>query len=285
MAETYCGKNCGECERKEQLNCPGCKLGPGKQYGGTCELARCAQDKGHEACDSCIFRGNCGSLQGRDQMADRWYRKTESQQRLEAETAERAPILGKWLWILFWLIVPSSIAGFLSENILPLSTGVAGVGSVLSGICSFAYALIILKLANVQDRYRSAGIYLLIGNCANLVLTPFSDSFENQSLYLLILIPFAILSLIGQYHEMMGHSAILLNVDRVLSEKWEKLWKWQIGLYLGMIGCLLITVIVPLLGLLVLLAALIGVIVVSIIKLVYLYRTAKLFRNYTGLTA
>ena len=48
MAETYCGKSCAECTKKEQLNCSGCKAGPGRQFGGDCELAKCVRDKGHE---------------------------------------------------------------------------------------------------------------------------------------------------------------------------------------------------------------------------------------------
>ena len=47
MAETYCGKVCRECEQKEALSCPGCKLGPGKLYGGDCELAKCCREKGN----------------------------------------------------------------------------------------------------------------------------------------------------------------------------------------------------------------------------------------------
>ena len=64
MAETYCGKSCVECPRKEELSCPGCKMGPGKQFNGQCELAKCARDKGHETCESCIFRGNGGTGMG-----------------------------------------------------------------------------------------------------------------------------------------------------------------------------------------------------------------------------
>ena len=50
MAETYCGKSCEECTKKEQLDCSGCKTGPGRQFGGDCELAKCVRDKGHETC-------------------------------------------------------------------------------------------------------------------------------------------------------------------------------------------------------------------------------------------
>ena len=30
MAETYCGKSCAECSKRDILNCPGCKAGPGR---------------------------------------------------------------------------------------------------------------------------------------------------------------------------------------------------------------------------------------------------------------
>ena len=40
--------------------------------------------------------------------------------------------------------------------------------------------------------------------------------------------------------------------------------------------------IIPILGLIVALVTAIGTVVVSILKLVYLYRTAKTFREYSG---
>ena len=52
MAETYCGKSCAECTKKEELNCMGCKTGPGRPFGGDCELAKCVRDKGHETCET-----------------------------------------------------------------------------------------------------------------------------------------------------------------------------------------------------------------------------------------
>ena len=39
---------------------------------------------------------------------------------LAKETAkkEQAEVLGKWLWILFWLIIPSATAGILSLSLI-----------------------------------------------------------------------------------------------------------------------------------------------------------------------
>ena len=42
----------------------------------------------------------------------------------ESEKKEHAEILGKWLWILFWLIIPSAIAGILgNENLFGKESG------------------------------------------------------------------------------------------------------------------------------------------------------------------
>lgn len=78
----------------------------------------------------------------------------------------------------------------------------------------------------------------------------------------------------------MAHSIVLTGVDNELSKKWEVLWKWYIGLFLGMFGCIIVMLIAPVLGAIAILGCAIGTIVVSILKLVYLYHTAKIFREY-----
>ena len=89
MSETYCGKNCVECTQKDALNCPGCKTGPGRQFGGDCELAICVRSKGHETCETCGFKGNCGTLRGRDHIPDYRIRKIEAEVKLGASSSAK----------------------------------------------------------------------------------------------------------------------------------------------------------------------------------------------------
>ena len=281
MAETYCGKICAECEQKEMLNCPGCKVGPGKQYGGDCELAKCCRSKGHQECATCGFNGNCGTLHGKERIPGYRLKSIEAEKIRRAAIAKRAPVLGKWLWILFWLIIPGSIASLITnENIAGTVPSVFLTGQVLSAICSFAYGLILIRLASEEERYRTAGICALVGGGVSVLIACVSGGPEVPTWTLLISIPATIVSVVGMYHEFMAHSVVLTGLDNVLSEKWSSLWKWYVGIYCAMIGSLLLMVIIPVLGLLVMLAAAIGLIVVSILKLLYLYRTAKLFREY-----
>ena len=281
MAETYCGKSCAECAQKEQLKCVGCKTGPGRQLGGDCELAKCVRDKGHETCDTCGFKGNCGTLRSRDRMPDYRIRKIEAEEMRKAAISKRAPILGKWLWIIFWLIIPSTIGSIMANGttakILP---GLFLPGQIINAVCSLTYGAILLKLGSEEDRYRTAGICALIAGAVSAVVALISGSGEEAAWTLLFTLPAAVVGIVGEYNEYMGHSAVLTGVDNELSEKWEVLWKWYIGLFLGMFGCILVMLIIPILGAIALIGAAIGTVVVSILKLVYLYRTAKSFREY-----
>jgi hypothetical protein len=278
MAETYCGKTCLECGQKEILNCPGCKLGPGKQYGGDCELAKCCRAKGHQECSSCSFKGNCGTLRGKDRMPEYRIKRIEAERCRLAAIAKRAPILGRWLWILFWLIIPSSIAALLTNNtIAAAAPSVFAFGQLLSVICSFAYGFILIRLNSEEERYRTAGICELVGG----LIVALTYIFGGSPIWaLLTAIPSAIFLLVGEYNEFMAHATVLTGLDNESAEKWCLLWKWYIGVYGATLGSLLLMIIIPLLGALVAMAALLGLLVISILKLVYLYRTAKIFREY-----
>lgn len=281
MAETYCGKTCLECGYKDTLNCLGCKAGPGKQYGGDCELAKCCRDKGHQECATCGFSGNCGTLRSRDRMPEYRRRRIEDEANRQAAIAKRAPVLGKWLWILFWLFIPSSIASLMTnENVTVLLPRLYIPGLILSAVCSASYGAILLRLTSEEEKYKTAGICSLICGAVNLVIAVISGGAEIPTWTLLISIPASIVSFVGEYNEYTAHSIVLTGVDNDLSDKWSALWKWFIGSFCAMLGSLLVIVISPILGLLVTLAAVIALIVVSILKLVYLYRTANAFRAY-----
>lgn len=281
MTETYCGKSCIDCTQKEELNCPGCNAGPGRQFGGECELAKCCREKGHHSCDTCNFNKTCNTLQKREELPIHRKRNIEAMQRQKEKIAIRATFLGKWLWILFWLIVPSTIAGIIGhENVLPVAPGLYLTGQILGTICSIAYGVILLKLSSTEDKYRTAGIYAMIAAVINILIVVITGTGETPSWSLILSLPAAILALVGEYNEYNAHAAILIGADNVLSEKWLALWKWYIGCMLAMIGCILLILLFPILGLIVFLGTTIGLVIISIVKLVYLYRTAKVFREY-----
>ena len=278
MSETYCGKTCADCVRREELNCPGCMAGPGRPYDGDCILAKCTRKKGHETCQTCIYSNTCGTLRGRESMPDQRIRKMEADKQHKAMLVKRSEVVGKWLWILFWLAVPSVIAGVLGSDLFAESVpDLYLTGNILGFLCSLAYGLILLKLRGEYDGYRIAGICSIIAcvlsACASL-------AGEATVLAKFLTVPGSILGLVAAYQEYISHSAVLVGVDDELSEKWGALWRWEIGCYGTLVGGTLLVAIAPVLGLIVMFAAATGLLVLGILKLTYVYRTAKIFREY-----
>lgn len=279
MAETYCGKDCTACTYKEPMNCPGCLAGPGRPGSGDCDLARCCRAKGHQACVTCSYNVHCGTLRDKHRMPEYRQKKIEAERKRQASIAKRAPFLGKWLWLLFWLFIPSEVAGFFNgvSNTLP---AMYLPGLILKTVCAAAYGCILLRLSTEEDRYRTAGICTLVASAAGVLNAFVPAGAESIGWLLLISVPAAVVSLVGEYNAFNAHATVLTGVNNILAQKWMTLWKWYIGMFGAMVGSLVVMFISPVLGLLVILAAAIGILVVSILKLVYLYQTAKAFREF-----
>lgn len=278
MKETFCGKICEECAWKEPLQCLGCQAGPGSPDEGTCALAKCCREKGHAVCTTCGFQANCRLLQKKEAEPEQRQRDMEEKALRSQWHIAHAPVLGKWLWLQFWLIIP----GFLSAVLMNIDR-IAWLGDVLNIVLSFVGAWVLWQLKTASDRYLRAA---LLGFVLAVIAIPINWVAEQELsgpksiLLLLLLLPVMAVSLYATYQQYMAHAEVLVGLDDVLAKKWRALWKWEIGFLLGMVGCIILLIISGILGALVLIACAIGVVVVSILRLVYLYRTAQRFRNF-----
>ena len=281
MAETYCGKDCAQCAEKEVLNCPGCKVGPGNLVGTECELARCCISKGQTACTECAYGEECDTLQQRDRFLQYRLQTVEAEKSKRDAVAKRAPLLGKWLWIAFWLIIPSTIGSLLSnETIFGAESVVFAPGQVLSSACALAYGLILLRLTSVNTKYRTAAICVLVGTLIS-TLTNFLFSGSEVPMWTAAISAITtVISYLGEYNEFMAHNAVLTDLDDALATKWKTLWTWYIGSFGAFICGTLLMMIIPDVGVMLTTAGSIGMVGTRILKLVYLYRTAKSFRSY-----
>lgn len=197
--------------------------------------------------------------------------------------AEKAPFLGKWLWILFWLVIPQSLASLLNSDLFAGQPVLGSLGQIMQLIYLLGCGLVLLKLSSQIARYRTAGICFLVGGMINAAFSIIPVPAAGSALAVwgsLIIVAGGIFLMVGEYHEYMGHSELLEGVDWELSDKWRKLWKWYIGCFIALLSSIVVITFSPFLGLLVTLAAIIGLLVVLIRKLVYLYRTAMIFRNW-----
>jgi len=284
MNETLCGKSCEQCGWREPHQCLGCQAGPGNVDTGDCPVARCCYEKGHATCSTCGFRIDCRLLREKETMPMQRQTAWEVKVARQQWHAKHAPLLGKWLWIMFWLIIPGFIANVMKQNsILTWAPWLRIPGEILGFLCTLAGVFILWQLRNVEVRYRTAAICNLVSGAILLLLNLLPGDETSpvmMALSLVILIPAMAVSLYASYLTYHAHAAVLHGLHDELAEKWKRLWKWELGLILGLFACLLLLIISGILGLLALLVDAVGLLVVGILRLVYLYKTAQHFRDY-----
>lgn len=279
MAETYCGKNCAECSYRAGLGCPGCQDGPGKAVSGDCRLANCCREKGHAGCGTCGLRSSCGKYLERKEFPRYRQEKRAAEEARRVEIAENAPFFCKWVGLLFWLSVFSEVVGLVTdERFAEWVPGLYWTGTILGLLGSAGYIAVLLFLSAKNSRYRTAAVCLAVVLLVNGIVVFSGIGYAGWSLILTL--PAAVVSLAGEYQEFQGYAEILLHADGSLSEKWRKLWKWDIGSFLASIVCAFLVLLSPLLGAAAFLVSMLALLVVGIAKMVYLWRTARVFRAY-----
>lgn len=265
MSHTYCGKSCQECGYRADTGCRGCL----EQASRECKLALCCRQKGHESCQSCTFHAQCGVYRGKDTAPQFRLAQKKAVLEYQQEMKRKGTYMAKWLWILFWIFIPNTIAGVIEQWIPAWQM----FGQFLAVACTVAYGVLLLKLACEEEKYRTAGVL-------NLVLALFNVGaifVQHEGFALLMSGVVAVVAMLGCYYEFNAHADVLEGTDNELSEKWRKLWKWMLGATVALVIGVIFTVI--LIGLLVVLAAAIAMVVISVIHLVYLYRTAQTFQD------
>ncbi len=278
MASNYCGKSCDECTYKEQLNCPGCEHGPGNPWTGTCKIARCCDDKGHKNCSTCGYMENCGPLGRKHMIPKERLEEVSRESGKQERIAKMAPKLSKWLPILFWTSIAATIAGFFAnDNLDSLIPMLYYIGVAAEMVCTLIYGAILLIISTESGWYRTAGIFGIVSPIASVIVASLAVLSESP-IFLLLTVVVLVISLYGQYAEFKGHAEVLTEVDPELSEKWDKLWKWNLILYAALIGSILLLLLAPFLGAISSLATLVGALVIEILKPLYLYRTAETFK-------
>ena len=203
---------------------------------------------------------------------------------------EDAAVLAGRLWPLFWLIVPGTIAGFLSDEALSAHwPDLASLGEILGILCSVVYGLLLLSLARVNGGYRAAGACILFVVAAGVIVQVLGGSGDphnvERSIALILTFLSGVAALVGECAECTSHAEVLEPVDIALSQRWRRLWKWYIGAYLALFAGIFVTLLSAWLGLLVMTASTVGSLVVAILKLVYLWRTTRTFREYEEMEA
>lgn len=277
MSEGICGKSCQQCPQMEAGLCQGCRVGPGNRMNGTCDISKCAREKGHTDCSTCVFSVSCGLLHKKDTMIR--LRETGAQREAErkARIAQKEPVLGKWLWLLFWLVVPRTLSSFMTNStVVALFPVLETPGRFLSIICAFAVGLILIQLREISPRYEIAAVCSLVCTGADLILGLF---LEADGMLILLGLLLMGLGIYAQYQTYYAHAEAVEDVDQEMADQWVNLWALYIGVFVALVVCIFLAMISIELAMLAILAVLIAAIVVIVRELKYLYHMAQMFRN------
>ena len=201
---------------------------------------------------------------------------TEKAPRYSEAIVSRAPLMAKWLWVMFWANIAHIIINFIKiESSVVYTT----IQNILIAICVLLICLSLFKMRGEDERYGRAALFQLIPLVINLIPTLVMDSY-NALMWLSVLVSLiaAVLTLLATYNEFHAHSCIVGGLDSELGDRWQKLWVWQIIGIAGTFVSLLLTVLAAGLGAVLVLIVAIYVLVIQIIYLVTLYRSAKAYR-------
>ncbi len=271
--ETYCGKSCDNCRYVAELNCPGCKNGPGKVAFGDCKIGKCCREKGHAECEGCDFKRNCGLWIGRMSAPQQRIEDQKEAQEKKAEYERLSTVYGKWLWALFWLYIGVQVVSLLG-NVDALST-VSSIGLLVGDVIML---FIFIKLGSVNEYYKETlpwGVVSAVLKVAQLFIL--SKSLLVTSILSIALI---VINLIFIYKKFVAYEETAEPVDYVLAQKWKNLWTWYIATIIGAPLSMLLALMMPgAITLLLVLAFSIVAIVVAVFEIVYVYRTAMLYRE------
>lgn len=273
--ETYCGKSCEVCTYREALSCPGCRQGPGGTFA-KCEIARCCREKYHNACDSCTSWTYCGLRAGREEAPVRRRQDQERALQQWRENRAHAPLLARWLSVLFWLFIPQEIASLMTnDNVVAALPELLLPGTILAVACTLLYAIGLWMMRSANPTYGRTAIFTVVGAAGSALALVLGET----DLVVLLALAVLVVDLYTTYLEYNTHAETVEPVDAVLADQWRKLWKWNLWCLIAVGASLLLAFLAVLLAGLLLIATSIALIVLSIMKLVYLYRTAARFRE------
>ena len=274
MAETYCGKSCADCADRTKLKCPGCKMGPGKPYTGECSITRCCVTRGFRSCEECSTASTCFQWKHRDGVSAERLKQRDADTAAMIACVRENTFLGKWLWVLFWMVIISIVVNFVFE-LIGIMSDMTLAAELVSAVLSVCYAAVLLRLSSSSYCFRVAGICSIIAVVFSLLGTFLAGSVFGTLFTLAGLIP----SLVGRYQEFVGYSEITEDRDERLSGKWKVMWYLSFGSMVLLAICLILTLLGSLLGALLTIVTAVASLIVEIYKIAFLYQTARLFRS------
>ena len=211
----------------------------------------------------------------------------EYQKGLREQKVKNAALLGRWVTVLFWLQIASVVAGVLADEVFDGVSVIQTIGTLATYGILIANSVILIKLKSVEDWFGKAGVCYLVSGFSGFVIA-LAILGGSTAVTSLLTIAMMIVELRGNYSECTGYQVVLQGVDDDLSGKWARQWKLEmictvvvlVSAIMLVVSALFGSVVITIILGIVTLGTAIGALVLGIMRLVYLYQTAKCFREY-----
>ena len=275
MRVNACGKDCAVCSEYLAEKCRGC----GTETTALCAIARCAEKKCFDKCAECWKNDDCKKLTQKEEMPT--LRREDLRYAADRRIAqENAKALRLWLTVLGALAIPRGAALLLSlpaEALLPGGVTMspqltAPQMKLLLAACHVLYGVVLLLLSHPQEKYRPAGLCVLLSGAAMA-----AQPYVGEKAALALAAVYLLLCFIGEYCECAAHADTALGVDRALTESWDRIWKWVVlGQTAVLAAWLLLPYVLPL-------AAMALIALMILLPRVYLRKLSRLWQVAQGL--
>ena len=196
------------------------------------------------------------------------------------EQKEKFAFYAKWFWNLFLLVILTNLLGVVfNEGVISQSIVLSILGSVISLLGQFGYAVLLTVMARYASDYAKAGKFYLYSAMVVFVCELAGLSASLATLATVVSLAGSVLSLYGQYHEMMTHKTILLEVNESLAQRWAGLWTWTMRCLIVMMISIPVMILAVAVGGMLSLVGSMGMLVISVVKIVTLYQSAMAFKK------
>lgn len=199
----------------------------------------------------------------------------EETPRYSEAIVSRAPLMAKWLMVIFWANIAHIIISFIK---IESSAVYTMTQAFLVNVCTLIICFALFQMRGEDKRYGRAALFTLIPVVLDIVFGMLIGYGDSTGMVIFVTLVSVILSLLATYNEFHAHSCIVGGLDCDLGDRWQKLWVWQIIGIAGTFVSLLLTVLAAGFGAVVMILVAIYVLVIQIIYLVTLYSSVKAYR-------
>ena len=191
--------------------------------------------------------------------------------------AKIAPLYNRFYKNLYWLLIPVLLSDIMtSDAMVRWVPGLYLPGMLLGILCPVCYYVVLLRNSLRENLYRIAGIVgigsVVLGIAAAFVKGPITVLCSGGSIACGILV---------EYFEYKGHKITVSQVDRILADRWFKLFYLYFGLFLLTFVGAFIAPSVAVVGVITAYISMGGMFVLQVIKMIYLSNSAAAFGNAT----